>query len=309
MILAVCANPSVDSFWSLPALDGGMTNRSNGETYYPGGKGIHVGFALRELGKEAAILGIWGGQTGAWLKQECAQQDIEVIGPTVEQWNRICLSIQSDSDWDETELLGRGPTIDAPTKKAFFQAYTHFITEQQPEAIVISGSLPAGLKNDCYHEMITAAKPLNIPVFVDASGPLLQHTLATQPYSIHINHHEGRELCGHQEPTKIAQWLGDYCKVAAVTAGADGLYLWVDNKLFNTYNYINPSEITSTVGSGDCLFAGLCLATLNVEDVAFWAKYAAACGTANCIHPQLGMLKKTDVDTIVNTVTLKELTV
>lgn len=308
MILAVCANPSVDSFWATPALARGTTNRSKSETYYPGGKGIHAGFALNELGREVAVLGIWGGQTGAWLKRKCKEKEVAPIGPKTEQWNRFCITMKSDSDWNETELLGHGPDVEPQTAETFEAAYEQFICTENPEAIMICGSVPAGLDQNIYSQLVTRAKQNDIPAFVDASGSFLQQTLDARPYSIHVNLQEGRELSGFSDPADIAKWLFEFCSVAAVTAGADGLYLKTEQHLLHSYYQLEPSEIISTIGAGDCLFAGLCSGTLKRQSPIHWAKLAAACGSANCIHPPLGMLKKEDVKAIVRDVTLSKIT-
>jgi fructose-1-phosphate kinase PfkB-like protein len=94
--------------------------------------------------------------------------------------------------------------------------------------------------------------------------------------------------------------------LAAVTAGSDGLYLAFGEEIFHASYKINSSEIFSTIGSGDCLLAGLCLAYLNCDDPEYWARFAAACGSANCIHPELGMLKAEDVDDILPEVVVKK---
>ncbi len=304
MILTVCANPSVDSFWAIDSIKKGTTNRSRNETFFPGGKGIHTAFALNELGEDVATLAIWGGQTGTWLQQECRKRYIATLGPTIEEWNRLCIALQSDSDWDETELLGGGPSIDVKTAERFETSYTQSLGDKNIEAVLISGSTPAGFTDDLYARMVAKAKDVNVPAFVDASGLLMKKTLNAGPHAIHINLKEGKELSGKESPAEIAEWLANYCTLAAVTAGAEGLYLAYKNELFHASYKLDESQITSTIGAGDCLLAGLCQANLRNEDPAYWAKFAAACGSANCLHPQLGMLKKKDVERIVNQVTI-----
>jgi fructose-1-phosphate kinase PfkB-like protein len=105
----------------------------------------------------------------------------------------------------------------------------------------------------------------------------------------------------------MTRWLTKYCTLAAVTAGADGLYMTHQDKLYHAKYSIDNSNIISTIGSGDCLFAGLCKANLTFEDPRQWARLATACGSANCIYPKLGMLDKADVDMIFDQVTIKVL--
>lgn len=309
MILAVCANPSVDSFWSIPSLAKRTTNRSQKETYFPGGKGIHAAFALHELGEEVTVLGIWGGQTGDWLKYKCEENGIHTIGPTIEQWNRLCLTFNSNSDWNDTELLGSGPSIEPETSKAFESTFARFVENENPDAVMLCGSIPKGMDQEIYHRLITCANQHDVRTFLDSSDALLHQSLHARPYSVHINLKEGQELSGLKEPAPIAQWLAQYCSAAAVTAGGDGLFLCTDGQLLHSYHRLDSSKIISTIGAGDCLFAGLCFATLKYEAPEQWAKFAAACGSANCMNPALGMLKKKDVEVIINQVKIKRLNI
>jgi 1-phosphofructokinase family hexose kinase len=299
MILTVCANPSVDSFWSVDHLKRQTTNRSRKETFYPGGKGLHTAFALSELDQEVTILGLWGGQTGRWLRQQCGERNIAAIGPEVEQWNRLCITVKSGSSWNETELLGSGPKVDEKARKDFWSDYKQCLENNDITAVIISGSVPRGFEDDIYRQLITQTKKLGIPVFVDASGPLLEQTFSAHPLGIHINQKEGEELCNQKNPINIAKWINKYCELAAVTAGSDGLYLALGDEIFHASYKINDSDIYGTIGSGDCLLAGLCLAYLSCNDPEYWARFGAACGSANCLHPELGMLKAEDVKDIL----------
>lgn len=305
MILAVCANPSVDSFWSVSDIRKGTTNRSAGESFYPGGKGLHVAFALRELDQDVSVLGVWGGQTGQWLKEQCLDRDIQPIGPHLEEWTRICITNQSETDWNETELLGGGPSVDKHEIQRFQTTFQQYITENQLEAITISGSVPRGFDDNLYQQLVKTGQSADIPVFVDASGPLLKPALSAHPYAVHINRHEGKALCGNNDPADIVRWLSDSCTVAAVTAGADGLYLLSDGELLHASCPIDPSKIHSTIGSGDCLLAGLCFATLDSDVPKAWARFATACGSANCLRPDLGMLSAADVTNLLDNVNIE----
>jgi fructose-1-phosphate kinase PfkB-like protein len=205
MILTVCANPSVDSFWSIDKVKKGAPNRSRKETFYPGGKGLHTAFALSELGQEVATLGLWGGQTSRWLQKQCWGRNITTAGPEVKQWNRLCITLKTDSSWNETELLGSGPEVDDAIRKSFHSNYVQCIRNKDIRAVIISGSAPHGFKDDIYRQLIIQAKKHKIPTFVDASGPLFEQTLPAQPTGIHINQKEGEALCNQKNPVDITK--------------------------------------------------------------------------------------------------------
>jgi len=305
MILTVCPNPSIDTFWTFKSLEKGTSNRSSKETFFPGGKGIHVALALNELGEEVTVLGTWGGASGKWLKNQCLKYNIQTIGPEVEGWSRLCITNKSSTDWNETELLGSGPKLSKKQVNKFKNIFESYLINKNPKAVVLSGSVPRGFNNNIYYDLINISKKLNVPAYVDASGKLLESTLKAKPFVVHINRHEGKDLSNENNPAYITRWLSDHCSIAAVTAGRDGLFLGYEDEIFHAYHSIDPSEITSTVGAGDCLLAGLCMMILNDKSPLNWAKFATACGSANCINPNLGMLKRKDANKFYQEVTLE----
>lgn len=75
---------------------------------------------------------------------------------------------------------------------------------------------------------------------------------------------------------------------------ADGLYLY--DQYGSLHAICHIEKIYSAVGSGDCLVAGLSIATFKKYTLEKTAGLAAAAGTANCLRKDLGMLYKKDVD-------------
>jgi len=305
MILTVCANPSVDSFWGVDRIEKGKINRSDNEFFFPGGKGVHVAFSLNELNENVTLLGVWGGMTGNYIKNECQRRKIQTIGPEVKGWSRICLTLQSNNDWNDTELLGSGPEVGEKSRSEFYHFYKKFMERKNPEAIIISGSTPKDFKSNVYRKLINESKKFNIPVFIDFTGKKLNLALKSHPYCIHLNMTEGKNITGMKSPMEIAEWLNRYCEISAISAGSEGLYLLFNNKLYHAYHKIPQSKIISTIGAGDCLLAGLCISILNNNNVEYWAKYATACGSANCLNPDLGMLDQEDVLEIFKEVKLE----
>ena len=59
-------------------------------------------------------------------------------------------------------------------------------------------------------------------------------------------------------------------------------------------------EVHSTIGSGDCLLAGVIAGHVQELETQSMANLGAACGAANCIRPELGMLYKEDVKRLLD---------
>ncbi|MDH5599631.1 MAG: PfkB family carbohydrate kinase, partial [Cyclobacteriaceae bacterium] len=65
------------------------------------------------------------------------------------------------------------------------------------------------------------------------------------------------------------------------------------NQVVHTLSTIK--KVLSTIGSGDCLLAGIIYGFIKNFSFEKIAKTGAACGAANCMREDLGMLHKTDV--------------
>lgn len=72
MIYTVTFSPAIDYIVYMDELIPGETNRSTGEKYYYGGKGINVSTILSNLGIENVALGFVSGFTGAELESGLA---------------------------------------------------------------------------------------------------------------------------------------------------------------------------------------------------------------------------------------------
>jgi len=296
MILCLCPNPSVDTFVEVADFAPGQVNRALEERRFPGGKGTHVALAVRELGGEATLLGLWGGPTGEWIVQRCEALGVLCSGPRTEKWSRLCLSFKSDGAWDETELLGVGPDMEKKEWEAFEGVFKQSIGKAN--VVSLSGSWPRGAAPEAGPLLLRRAKEAGTPCYLDASGEALRRGLEIRPFGLHVNLAEARQLLGSElSAMECARLLAKRATRAAVTAGAEGLCLAEGDALIHA---VCPVEsVASAVGSGDCLLAGLCLAHERGASLEEAARLGAACGAANCLRPDLGMLRQADVQELL----------
>jgi len=274
----------------------GKVNRIKNEQSFPGGKGVHVALGIAELGEECALLGLWGGYTGKWIKEYCENRGISCYGPDVEESNRTCLTFRSDGNLDGTELLEVGPFIDEEKIDLFRLEFARLLDKTSD--VCMSGSWPKTKTRIEYTEFIVSAKKKGIVTFVDCAGKNLVNILEANPYCVHINNFEGFEVFNEHLPLKIASAILKNCDLAAITCGADGLYLSTKGQPA-IYANCNLDRIISAVGSGDSLMAGLVVAHSKKLNLSETAKLSVACGAANCLREDLGMFYKKDVDTLV----------
>ncbi|MBR9998654.1 MAG: 1-phosphofructokinase [Cyclobacteriaceae bacterium] len=291
MLLAICPNPSVDTFVWVESLEPGKVHRANGEKRYPGGKGVHVALAASELGEEVTLLGFWGGETGNWIKNECLKRNIQCVGPGLNDWSRSCFTFKSEGIYDDTELLGTGPEITLADYQEFIKNFNHYL--EKADVITMSGSWPKGAPAGGYAEMIRAAKKKDKPVFLDATGDHFNLGLRERPYAIHLNISEGRSYTGLSEINDVVEYFKEYVDLVAITSGEEGLYMNVGDIIL--HGKVSLEKFYSAVGSGDCLMAGLAVGLANKMDAKEMLMLGVACGGANCLRKDLGMLYQHDV--------------
>lgn len=291
MILSFCLNPSIDTFLWLDRFEPKGTHRVGREQRFPGGKGVHVALAVSELGFASELMGVWGGESGAWIKVQCEGAGVRCHGPKVHEWSRSCFTIKSNDDFDDTEILGQGPELSS----ADWQSILTETKTLGPMAsiICISGSLPRGLSDSAYAELIRITER---PALVDCTGPSLQKALEAKPWGIHLNRSESAQL-GYGDPVNAVKALSNRVALVAITAGREGLFLGFEGQIWHAQ--VQLSRIESAVGSGDCLVAGLAVAVSQRRGGEELARWGVACGAANCLRPELGMLNRKDVESLL----------
>ena len=87
------------------------------------------------------------------------------------------------------------------------------------------------------------------------------------------------------------------CEIAAITDGSKGLHLLTKDQSFHSLTKVD--QVVSTIGSGDCLTAGVVAGLSQSMSLQEVANLGAACGAANCLREDLGMLMKSDVEMLL----------
>ncbi|HXA01428.1 MAG TPA: PfkB family carbohydrate kinase [Cytophagaceae bacterium] len=302
-MLVVCPNPSVDILASVKNFIEGDSNRIVKESHFPGGKGVHVALAAAEMGEEVILLGFWGGPTGAWIKQECQKySNLTCVGPIVNQWSRSCYTFSSEGKFNDTELLGVGPVLSENETNAFYECFELLLDEAK--CVCMSGSWPQGAPADGYARLIGQANAHSKATFLDCTGIQFENAVRSNPFMVHLNKSEATAIFKTENVKDAAAKLAKFTTYAAVTDGAKGLYLSKGENFVHASCKID--KVLSAVGSGDCLTAGIAVGFVRKYDIRKMAKLGAACGSANCMREDLGLLYETDVENLFRQATISE---
>ncbi len=304
MILNLCPNPSIDSYAWMNNLVAGQSNRISNIKEYPGGKATHIALALAELGTDSMLYAFWGGSSGEWIKKQCLKRGVYINGVSLKDNNRKCYTFLSKNKaFNNTEILEPGPSLTKKNWEDFKQGYVRLI--EHTSIICMAGSWPRGISADTYAELIQIGKNFGKRSILDCTGKQLQNALEVGFFGLHLNEHEARSLCGSANMEDLLKTLNGRVELVALTRGGKGLDLFYKGKLI-TAN-VKIDEVISPVGSGDCLTAGIAYGVANNFSPSKIAAYGVACGAANCLNEDLGMLHIEDVNRLLPQVEVKEI--
>lgn len=296
MIITVTLNAAVDKTYWVSPFSLGTTNRVTKLVTEAGGKGVNVAKVLATLGKLVTVTGFSGGTNGQELQQKLQEFNVEQDWIEVDGNTRNCLTIIDQSNKNETELLEKGPKVN----RKDWQRFVMKINKIAPKSnlILISGSLPAGLEEHAYAELISLLHQLDIRVGIDTSGCSLQKSIRVRPNIIKPNIHELEAYCGRSLNTLVdvvleAKLLYEKgIKYVFISLGKEGAIAVSDSGIFKAE--IPSIEVVNTVGSGDATFAGIGAVLENGDDIQLALKSGMAAGIANSLQLGAGRVCKQD---------------
>lgn len=313
MFLCISMNPAIDKRLRMNHLQVGALNRATEAVPAPGGKAAHVAMALHALGADPLWIGFAGGSSGRELVAGLTELGISVQAIPSQQPTRVNLAIVDDSE-TVTEILEPGGALSPAEIDLFRKACVESFSRGNVDApVILSGSLPAGVPDEFYAELIRSAGELGCRIFLDTSGKALRLALAQRPDFVKPNREEAEWLTGRvirdipSAREALCQILSLGARSAALSLGQDGL-LWCTGENQRVYYARPPAiEARSAVGSGDATVAGFAHAIASKLSPEQIVRRAAACGTANCLVESPGRIRLSDVQEIEKSVRVETL--
>lgn len=286
MIYTVTLNPAIDYTIHADKIELGAINRSTAENITFGGKGVNVSTILKELGVRSTVLGFIAGFTGEAIEKGLNEKGIETDFIRLEKGlTRINIKIKSGS---ETDLNGQGPDIDSKALEKLFEKLDKL---SDGDTLVLAGSIPHGLSEDIYENILEKLQGKKVRTVVDATGNLLLNTLKYKPFLIKPNDIELGEIFGGfpkstEEITQYAKKLQEWgaCNVLVSMAEKGALLL---DKNGNTHLCgVCKGVVKNSVGAGDSMVAGF-LAGIDRGGYEYALKLGTAAGGATAFSEGL----------------------
>lgn len=298
-IVTLTMNPALDVSSTVDRVVSEHKLRCGPSRFDPGGGGVNVSRAIRNLGGSSIAVYPLGGPTGQAYRGFLEAAGVVGRVITIAGNTRESFTVDETSTGEQFRFVLQGPEFREPEWRACLSV----VGDHLPVGgfLVASGSLPPGVPDDFYAQLARICGEHDIRLVVDASGPALAAALAGGVFLIKPSRDELGELVGapgeldRPEQVEAAHSIvaDGRAEVVALTLGAAGAILvTADDELHLPTPQI---EVVSAVGAGDAFLAGLVLRLAEGRPIAEAFRTAVAAGSATAMLPATELCRPEDV--------------
>ncbi|RDC63658.1 1-phosphofructokinase family hexose kinase [Adhaeribacter pallidiroseus] len=311
-IVTLTINPALDKSTHVEKFEPEHKLRCAAPIFEPGGGGINVTRAIRNLGGDSLAYYLSGGATGQVLQQLLDDEGITHMPIPSVKWTRENFSV-TETSTDKQYRFGMPGSV-IPEYEWQYSLIKLEKTLPKPEYIVASGSLPRGVPNDFYARVATIAKKIGAKLILDTSGEALMQAAGIGVYLLKPNLNELAMLAGKTDiqDGEIEQFgkqllANGMCEVLVVSMGGEGAMLITKDQV----EHIPAPKVKtrSTVGAGDSMVAGLVYKLSLGWSLSDSVKYGVAAGAAAVMSPGSELCRRDEVEELYKWIKAQNLVV
>jgi 1-phosphofructokinase family hexose kinase len=295
VIVCLAANPSIDRLFEVERLVAGGIHRPIGFVQVAGGKGLNAARAAHRLGGDVRVAAILRGHAGRWLEEALQAEGIGGAFVWTHGENRSSLSVADRSAGDLTEFYEHGPVAPEAAWVELVEAASGLF--RPGDWLTISGSMPRGLRDGGYRDLLAEARAAEMRVALDAEGEPLRLALDAGPEIVKVNAAEasglfGRSADGRDDAiaacAELRELAGGGGHAGIVTRGAEGVTVVAPDG--TSYEGALYERGRYPVGSGDAFLGGLVVGLERGDRWPDALRLALGAAAANAELPGAGTL-------------------
>ena len=297
-LLTVTLNPALDKVHVVPGFQAGAVYKVAESHTSAGGKGINVARVTHTLGGSVVATGLLGGLAGDFVRQSMVHEGISQSFVSVSGETRTSVIVADPVSGRDSVLNEAGPEISPEEMNALRVRLRELLPAAQ--TVSYSGSLPPGVPDSFYAELIELARQAGVKAALDTSGEALVQGAAARPFLLKPNRQElaafGDE--GGSGRAGAAAALRDRtgCELVLVTDGAHSAVLACAEGIWECAP--PPVDVVSAVGSGDSFLAGFLWAWDAGQGPEEALRWATAAGAANARQYGSGFCTRAEIKTL-----------
>jgi 6-phosphofructokinase 2 len=305
-IVAFTLNPAVDEGTAVERVVADRKLRCDAPRSWPGGGGVNVARAIHRLGGDTLAIFPAGGASGDLLEELLQAEGVpgdrvSIAGSTRRNWN-----VGERSTGREFRFCVPGPTL---SEKEWGLCLDRIRQASRGASYVVgSGSLPPGAPVDFYARAAAVAAGAGARFVLDTAGAPLRSALARGVHLVKPSLSEFRELTGGADGTPL-EVAGErmiaegMCHALVVSLGPAGAF-WMDAAARDRVG-APVVALSSSVGAGDCLVAGIVLALDRGRSLADAVAFGVAVASASVSNPGTELCRPEDVERLSGVMPLR----
>jgi tagatose 6-phosphate kinase len=279
-ILSIGLNNALQKILIFKNIKYDEVNRA--ESFYEcaSGKGINVVRTLNILGANAKVTGFIGGNSGKLILNYLNKEKIKSDFVFTESNTRTCITLLNLKRNTSTELIEPSNRIKRSEVFNFMKKLKALL--KNINILTISGTLPKGVPNDIYFDIIKIANKLNILSLVDIWGKPCLKAIKAKPFLLKMNIEEFKQTFKTNNiKLKILELLKTGIKWIIITSGKKNFVIGSDN---NIYKVTFPKlKSINAIGAGDAMLGGFSFAISKDYDKIDVIKFATATACASTL--------------------------
>jgi 1-phosphofructokinase family hexose kinase len=292
MIYTLTLNPAVDRELTVPAFQFDTVLRADNSQMDIGGKGFNVSRVLKEFGAESIAVGFLGGKAGEALQEGLNALKIGTDFVWVEGETRTNISIVTANGGRYLKVNEKGPTIQPHHQRELLEKIQGLA--HPGDWWVLAGSLPPGVPDSFYAQIITILNQHGAKALLDTSGEPLRLGCRARPFLIKPNFEETQVLTGisSEAPADVAQAARAIQAMGVenvvISMGKSGAFLQTEDAAW----FVRSPKINekNPIGAGDSMVAGFIWALtrgMSPQDSLGWG-VASGAATASLSGTEIG---------------------
>jgi len=290
VIITVTPNPSIDQIYWVERLNQRTTallTRADRTQASAGGKGVNVSVLLNRLGVETSAMGFIAGYKGHTLEDLLHAQKITTNFVWTDGESRTnAIIVEQGQETQPIEVNALGPVISKNALSRFMKRYANAL--RRSDCLMCGGSLPPGLEDDFYGQLLQAAHEKKIKTILYTSDVPFDRACQQGPWMVKPDMRERTEVLGKVVQTREeAHRAGcDLLKTGSqIVIMAHELTRPVASQLVitneGTWDFgARSATLKNRVGAGDAFVAGMFYKLQRGRSVAEAGRFGMAASIA-----------------------------
>ena len=259
MIYTLTLNPAIDRELTVTEVQFDSVLSAVKSQVDFGGKGFNVSRLLKSMGMPSTALGFVGGRTGERLRSGLQALEIATDFVAISGETRTNISIVTEKHVHYIKVNEKGPLVDEAQQQELLEKIASIATVG--DWWVLAGSLPPGVPDSFYAQIITILNEHQAISILDTTGESLRLGCEAKPFLVKPNAEETQKLTGLPVDTtsQIAIAAVELRKLGAqnvvISLGKKGALLQTADC---TWLIHSPKiKEKNPIGAGDSMVGGL----------------------------------------------------